>query len=74
MTNQGAEPATILHRGVRARLTPGESTEVFNAEPFSGDWGVVVDTGITNDACAAGASGAEMPQVDVVIVTACGLQ
>lgn len=71
VTNQGQEPVTITHRGITVRLEPGEQTDVFNAEPFSGDWGVVVDTGSYNSACPTPGEDNDPPKVEVIIITAC---
>lgn len=71
VTNQGKETVTITHRGVTVRLAPGERTDAFNGYPFSGDWGVVIDTGTYNPACPTPVDGVEVPKVEVIIITAC---
>ncbi|HEX2095143.1 MAG TPA: hypothetical protein VHG28_22275 [Longimicrobiaceae bacterium] len=73
VTNRGADPITVTHRGVTVRLAPGETTHAFDGLPFSGDWGVVVDTGAYNPFCPVPTDGrpATAPRVDVLIVTAC---
>ena len=71
VTNQGTEPIYILHRGRSTRLAPGESTTLFNDTPFSGDWGVIVDTGEFNKACPAGGT-VPAPEIRVEIITVCG--
>jgi hypothetical protein len=70
VTNHGSTPVLVWHRGVSVRLAPGDSTTAFNGLPFSGDWGVIVDTGAYNDACPV-RPGATAPPIDVQIVTSC---
>jgi hypothetical protein len=70
VTNRGQHAVTITHRGITVRLAPGESTDRFNALPFTGDWGVVIDTGDYNKYCPAPTAPAPLP-VDVLIVTEC---
>lgn len=74
VTNRGTQPLLITHRGITVRLAPGEETDRFNGVPFSGDWGVVVETGEYNPYCPAPAStpaGGAGPPIDVRIVTSC---
>ena len=71
VTNRGREPITLTHRGITVRLASGEETHAFDAVPFSGDWGVVVDTGPYNDACPRGTEAATAPQIEVIILTSC---
>jgi hypothetical protein len=70
VTNHGEQPVLITHRGITVRLAPGESTDRFNTVPFSGDWGVIVETGDYNGFCPAPA-GRTGPPIDVRIVTSC---
>jgi hypothetical protein len=73
VTNRGGHAITLYHRGRSIRLEPGEQTDAFNADPFSGDWGVIVDTGPYNKSCPAstGDGAIPPPPLDVLIVTRC---
>ncbi len=74
VTNHGAQPVLITHRGITVRLAPGESTDRFNGLPFSGDWGVIVETGDYNSFCPVPANapaGGAGPPIDIRIVTNC---
>lgn len=72
--NRGDRPVTVVHRGMSVRLLPGESTTAFNGVEFSGDWGVIVDTGPLNPFCPLTATTprpSTSASVDVLIVTQC---
>jgi hypothetical protein len=71
VTNRGKDAVHITHRGVTIRLAPGESTEAFNNVSFSGDWGVIVDTGAYNAFCPLPPGAPAGPPIDVLIVTGC---
>lgn len=75
VTNRGDRAVSVTHRGTTVRLAPGETTHAFDAAPFSGDWGVVVDTGASNPYCPPPGSGERAepaaPRVDLLIITAC---
>jgi hypothetical protein len=71
VTNRGKDAVLITHRGVTVRLAPGESTSAFNDAPFSGDWGVIVDTGAYNGFCPLPSGAPAGPPIDVLIVTSC---
>ena len=75
VVNNGTTAVVVTHRGRSVRLAPGEATSAFSDVPFTGDWGVVVDTGVTNEFCPvpepAPPGGAPAPEVHVVIVTSC---
>jgi hypothetical protein len=72
VTNRGMTPVWIVHRGLSVRLAPGEGTSAFDTIPFSGDWGVIVDSGANNRSCPATATdAAPPPAIDIVIITGC---
>jgi hypothetical protein len=73
VTNRSHHHVVIVHRGVTVRLAPGESTDRFRAVPFSGDWGVIVETGDYNEFCPIqnGAGSKPAPRIDLLIVTSC---
>jgi hypothetical protein len=76
VTNHGAHPVLITHRGITVRLAPGESTDRFNTVPFSGDWGVIVETGEYNGFCPVPSNtpGVSGPPIHIRIVTGCAAE
>lgn len=75
VVNNSTTAVIVTHRGRSVRLEPGAATTAFSDVPFTGDWGVVVDTGVTNEFCPvpepASPGGAPAPEVHVVIITSC---
>lgn len=69
VVNLGTTAVYVMHRGIVVKIEPGATTDGFNDVPFSGDWGVVVDTGAYNAACPVGDSAG--PAIVVRIVTMC---
>jgi hypothetical protein len=71
VTNRSPHTVLIVHRGRSVRVRPGASTTELNDVPFSGDWGVVVET-TYNTWCPVPADTTPVePKVDLLIVTSC---